>query len=174
MRKQNGGILLTTLILLLVLTMIGFSSIDMNLLNQKMISNNQNKMIAFNSAEMALNDAEKRIESLSTISDFNAQGSGGYFKYDPNIHYKVWEDMEWSDIGKVMVSSRSPEKAIDSGRYIIELYTELKTNEDQLNMSNYGSSISSEKTEIFRITAYGYGATNDTYVILQSTYGKKF
>lgn len=174
MKNQKGGVLITTLILLLVMTLIGFSSIDMNLLNQKMLSNKQNKMIAFNSAEMALKDAENRIESLTGTESFNIQGSGGYFKFDPNVHYKVWEEIDWSDASSVIESDKKPDGAVASGRYIIELYSEMKANEDVLNMSNYGSSIASEKTEIFRITAYGAGATDDSYVILQSTYGKKF
>ena len=174
MNNQRGGVLITTLILLLVLTLIGFSSIDMNLLNQKMLSNKQNKMIAFNSAEIALEDAEAHIENMTGTEAFTLQGSSGYFKYDPNVHYKVWEDVDWKDADSVVMSSKKPDKAVEAGRYIIELYSEIKEYEDELNMSNYGSSISSEKTVIFRITAYGAGATDDTYVILQTTYGKKF
>ena len=116
MNNQRGGVLITTLILLLVLTLIGFSSIDMNLLNQKMLSNKQNKMIAFNSAEMALEDAEAHIENMTGTEAFTLQGSSGYFKYDPNVHYKVWEDVDWKDADSVVMSSKKPDKAVEAGR----------------------------------------------------------
>lgn len=172
-KNENGMVLLSVLVLVLVLTLIVVSSIGTNLLNVKMLSNKQDKMIAFNSAEMAVHEAENNLKNLTTTSQFNVNGDGGYYTYDPNYNYQIWNNVNWNNNQKVITGTDYPSRVASPPKYIIEKISQISQNADNLNISNYGSSISSDKTVVFRITAYGTGIHDNVHAIIQTTYGVK-
>ena len=56
-QQQRGSALLIGLLILLTMTLIGLSSLNTSLLEEKMASNTQKKTIAFQDAEATINDA---------------------------------------------------------------------------------------------------------------------
>ena len=63
--RQRGVALFISLVLLLVLTIIGVSSVQTTSLEVRMTGNEHNAMLAFQAAESALRDAEDQLENVS-------------------------------------------------------------------------------------------------------------
>ena len=61
-RKQTGVALFISLILLLILTIIGVSSVQTTSLEVRMSRNSYDSLLAFQAAEAALRDAQQTIE----------------------------------------------------------------------------------------------------------------
>ena len=85
-KQQQGAVLVVSLIMLLVMTLIGISSMRTTVLEEKMASNYRDSNIAFQAAEAALLDAEKDILCIDTtigcrevsgLTSFDAACTGG-------------------------------------------------------------------------------------------------
>ncbi len=62
-KQQSGVALVIGLVMLLLLTIIMLSAVQVTLLEEKMAGNMKNTNIAFQAAESALREAEARISS---------------------------------------------------------------------------------------------------------------
>lgn len=68
---QQGSVLIISLVLLLLLTMVGVTGMNMTSLEERMSGNYRDHEMAFQAAEAALVDAENFIESTNlTLADF--------------------------------------------------------------------------------------------------------
>jgi type IV pilus assembly protein PilX len=170
-QQQTGAALVVSLMILLVMTLVGVSSLQTTALEERMASNTREREQAFEAAEAALRGAEEFIEDTVAItSPFDTDGSDGL--YGDTVH-DMWRTLAWN-------ASDSREFAnfqttYDTGssykpRYIIEHYGTTGANE--YNMDNYGEGSGEAETELFRITVRGVGANNKSPVYLQSAYGK--
>ena len=63
LRRQNGAVLIVSLIMLLLLTLIGVTAMQTNGLEEKMAGNMLDRNIALQAAESALRDAERDISN---------------------------------------------------------------------------------------------------------------
>jgi type IV pilus assembly protein PilX len=70
-RKQEGAALVVSLIILLVMTLIGVSSMSTSLLQEKMASNAQSSNITFQAAESAVGMLVRDIVEAGDQSDLN-------------------------------------------------------------------------------------------------------
>jgi type IV pilus assembly protein PilX len=90
--KQNGVALFISLVLLLVLTIIGISSVQTTSLEVRMTRNEHDSMLAFQAAESALRDAEAQLEGVTSLANFTDTGDNGRYNVadlgDPE-HY-LW------------------------------------------------------------------------------------
>jgi len=68
-QKQRGVALITALILLLVLTVVGVSSLANTVLEERMAGNMRERQIALQAAEAALREGERRVRSESNIHE---------------------------------------------------------------------------------------------------------
>jgi len=174
MIAQKGVVLFISLVLLLVLTIIGISSVQTTSLEQRMARNSHDSVLAFQAAEVALRDAE---EYLTGVVDpeisFPATGTGGYTQSAPYTATEHWDAPGlWSGSGSV-VAPTAIEGVDEPPRYIIEWVATVGTDTNPyLQSSSYSSSV--DNVEIFRITARGVGGSTNARVILQSTFGVKF
>jgi len=66
-RQQNGFVLVACLIILLVLTVLGVSSMNTATLQQRMAANSQNKYGTFQIAESAIDDTFKAGTDINTV-----------------------------------------------------------------------------------------------------------
>ena len=56
--KNQGAVLVMSLLMLFVLTLIGVSGINTSTLEEKMSGNNRNRLLAFQAAETGIREAE--------------------------------------------------------------------------------------------------------------------
>ena len=172
-KSQDGVALFISLVLLLVLTIIGVSSVQTTSLEVRMTRNEHDSMLAFQAAESALRDAEVVVEAVTfaTIEDdFTEAGNNGLYEGAEMEEQPIWQR---ADIWEV-ANSREAETNVDGvsaqARYIVEHVDTIvrSSNPNQIT----GQDDDFEEVEIFRITARGIGGSPNSQVTLQSSYGR--
>lgn len=79
MQKQNGSVLLISLMILIVLTLMAFSLSNSIVLQQQMTSANRDDAIAFQVAEFALRDGEKQAQQFAIDGAYTIGGNQGLY-----------------------------------------------------------------------------------------------
>ncbi len=175
--RQSGVVLVFSLVFLLILTLIGVSSMRGTSLEEKMTSNMRDRMSAFQASESSLRDGELFINTVVSQSIFN--GTNGLFglnDLEPDfIQAAVWTDNTLS------VSTTPVPGTRISPRYFIKRYGTIKGGAGAKNIgSGYKTKVASNDVIVFRVTARGTGntvgvsATAPTEVILRSYFGRVF
>jgi len=77
-KRQSGVALFISLVLLLILTVLGLSSVQTTSLQERMARNARDTNLAFQAAESAVKDAEALIETFSSLVLFTAPGTEGF------------------------------------------------------------------------------------------------
>ena len=78
LQTQAGVVLAISLIILLLLTLIGLSAMQTSALEEKMVGNMRDKILAFQAAESALRAAELSLPNISS-SAYVTAGTGGFY-----------------------------------------------------------------------------------------------
>lgn len=155
--RQRGSALLVSLVFLLLLTMIGVSSIQDSVLQERMAGNNRDQSVAFQAAEAALRTAEKYLQG-AVVGPFS--GSNGLYAGGSSSlpDWKVASHDNWKVLPSNSLSS------VDSQpEYLIEEVTET----GQVGLA---TDEALEVSAIYRVTARGYGVSPDSKAVLQSSY----
>jgi type IV pilus assembly protein PilX len=97
-KQQSGVVLVISLVMLLLLTLIGVTSVQTTSLEEKMAGNMRDQNIAFQAAEAALRDAEEDIDSvrISGITNFDNVCTNGLC-YNGGVDIPLI----WTDAAKV-------------------------------------------------------------------------
>ena len=175
MRKnQQGVVLFISLVLLLVLTIAGVSAVQTTTLDERMARNSHDSMMAFQSAESALRQAETWMEAnVNSTAVFTDGGAGGLWTAADFDEDDRWMDTAvWTGGSSVVVPVAMPDVA-QQPRYIIEWLATVQRSESGAMLSSSYQSVF-DRIEVFRITARGVGGSANSQVILQSTYGMIF
>ena len=174
MGRQRGIALFISLILLLVLTIAGVSAVQTTTLEERMARNSHDTLLAFQSAEAALRQAEDWMrDNVTSVAPFDDAGANGLWTAAEYGDDERWDDAAvWNGTGSVAVPVDIPDVA-SQPRYIIEwVATVERTNNPVQLQSSYTSVL--DRIEVFRITARGVGGSANAQVLLQSTYGMIF
>ena len=67
--KQHGAVMITALMILLLMTIFGISTMDTNILEEKMAGNMRDRNVAFQAAEAALRAGEGEVASWTVLPD---------------------------------------------------------------------------------------------------------
>ncbi len=170
---QRGMALFISLVLLLVLTIAGVSSVQTTSLEQRMARNTHDSVLAFQSAESALREAEQALAAADPDpTTIPTGGAGGYWPVSPFGVLPHWADPTvWTGAGSVVVTNTIA--GVESqARYIIEYVATIEQSNARNEVGRgYGSNIPPEFINIYRITALGVGGSDSARVFLQSTFG---
>ncbi|NOX76096.1 MAG: pilus assembly protein PilX [Gammaproteobacteria bacterium] len=173
--QQRGSVLLISLIVLLVMTLLGLSSMRTTVLEEKMAGNMRDSELAFQSAEAALRDAEQFIETnIISTAAFDADGNDGLYN---NNDERLWKTIDWSAADSLEYADFDSATTVGvnvttAPRYVIQHLVSVGNQADVLNQNNYGQGSGAGVTETFLITVRGTGGSDSAVVYLQSTYGK--
>ena len=175
-RQQKGIALFLSLVMLLILTILGVSSVQTTSLQERMSRSALDSNMAFQSAEAAIHDAEDYIETnFDSLVAFDAPGAN-----DAGLYYEAawnetpnWENAIWNT-GTGYREGVAVPGVVQPAQYIIEHVKTIVSDQDLLNLDNIGQDTGSGRVQIFRITTFGTGGTATARVMIQSTYGKKF
>ena len=186
--KQSGVALVVGLVLLLLLMLIGTSSIQVATLEEKMSYHQKDQFTALQAAEASLKAGEARIDG-GKLADFT--GSGGLLapsSTDPD----PWASSTWSSANSILVSFSS---SVDSQPryYIKHLSTNTVTSVQSGSKGNGGINIAAEEyggdgrvgvttpnktartdKAFFEVTARGTGNRDEGEVLLRSHFYKEF
>jgi type IV pilus assembly protein PilX len=169
LHRQQGAALLVCLIILVLVTLIGLTTMKSSMLQEKMSGGNSDKTLAFEAAEMALRDAEQHIRvHITSVSGF-ADGCAASLCLAPSNGSSMATTVDWDSNRVANYGAGTGADALAGlarqPKYIIELLSEMQPPQ--------GNSIKASATgTAYRITALGYGRQDSTRVMLQSTFYK--
>jgi len=175
--RQTGAALVFSLIILLVMTLIGVSSMQGTSLEEKMTGNMRDRMSAFESAESALRDGEQLIATVVSQAVFNGNnGLFGLADAEPDFTLNAtWVNAATSAPAGAVPGTRN------APRYFVKRYGTIKGGNGAKNIgNNYKSKVANNDVSIFRVTArgtgqmVGTGAAAPTEVTLRSYFGRVF
>jgi len=157
--KQRGAVLVMSLIILLVMTVIGVTSMQVTVLEEKMAGNMRNRSLAFQAAESALRDGENSL-TVAVLPAFD--GSNGHYQATTP---QKWEVIDWSAVANRADYSDGPLAGTPTlPTYIIE---------EMEPVLGGGGSIEAgipRQTDYYRVTSRGTGGSSNAVVMLQSIY----
>lgn len=191
--SQRGVALIMSLVMLLILTILGVSSVQNTSLQERMSRNARDTNLAFQGAETAIREAEVYLGTVTSLLPFQNSNVNGYYDATDDGDGPVdFSQFTWiADPDAPDVSTDCDPGAgfedrdcniVDTNidgvsaqpRYVIEFIKTVVSDEDRLNIDNIGQDTGSGRTQIFRVTAYGTGGTSTAHVMIQTTYGKRF
>lgn len=172
MSRQQGAVLIVSLIILLVLTLIGISGARSVLLGERMTSASRDAKIALEVAESMVKQAENHIDGLEDTSAF---ATTGWRRAEGTGPTDVFADSTWNDTNSKEWSSslKGPDDAELKGRVYIEMFGLASDDSDttDVDLSAGKSGLAFEDVKVFKIVARGEGV-GGTERILVSLYGK--
>ena len=159
---QSGAVLIISLIMLLLLTLIGASSMQTTSLEEKMAGNIRDRNLAFQAAESALNAAEASLDPPNALPTFTDAGTGGFYSATSTIPTSaaILTDSFWTTSPKATSSVTTLGNGITTPVYIIQ----------QLPAACFSPPCTVMPPPPYRITVRATGASTNTVVILQSVY----
>lgn len=173
-RNQRGIALFISLVLLLVLTIVGVSAVQTTSLEERMARNTHDSVLAFQSAEVALREAEVALDAINSTALFTPAGNNGMWQAPGYGAADLWTlPATWTGANSVELPADTVQGVDQQPRYVIEWLATVQRSE---NPALLGSSYASlfDRIEVFRITARGIGGSANARVLLQSTYGVIF
>ena len=162
---QAGAVLFTGLITLVVLSLVAVSSMQGSTLEQRMAGNINDHMLAFEAAEAALFEAELLIQGDTlTLADFQSGNSDGLYDDDAT---NIWLGMQNGTViarPSVTYVPGGTNHIATAPTFVIQYLGETTTDKT-------GEDTSAPIIELYRITSRGTGKSNNSVVMLESTYG---
>jgi type IV pilus assembly protein PilX len=174
-RTNTGVALFISLVLLLVLTILGVSVVQTTSLEIRMARNEHDALLAFEAAESALRDAEVILEATTSTVAYNDGGAGGLWDMPDLNDGNRWEDDAiWAD-GRSIVAATPVNGTPNQPqpRFMIEHIATVQRDENAYQQDNeYNAAGSSDSVDVFRVTALGFGGSQNSRALLQTTYGR--
>ncbi|HGE8267432.1 TPA: pilus assembly protein [Aeromonas hydrophila] len=160
MARQGGMALVISLIFLAVVSLLAMASMQSALLQEKMAGNqkeSQQALQALQAAEAALRAAERYLEAGSSGPYDNSAGLYEFVSVavDPTSPSTAWRTYANSGL-----TGRAPE-------YFIERLPYTQGSNESLAVDEPIS-----ERRLYRITARGFGLSDESRVLLQSTYSR--
>jgi type IV pilus assembly protein PilX len=166
--RQSGAVLIISLIVLLLLTLIGVSSVQTTSLEEKMAGNLRDKNIAFQAAEAALRQGEALANTINPTT-INAANNGinstGIYQEGAILP----NPFPWPNNAAVGIYNGGVFSQVNlPPRFIIEILQSTKSNGCSLEANVEEDSTC--LTYWSRITAQGTGGSDNSVVKLQSIF----
>jgi type IV pilus assembly protein PilX len=171
---QRGVALVMAMVFLLLLTILGVTSMSTSSLEEKMSTNTRDRNLAFQSAETALVAAETWISSLGADPATWPEPAAG--KYIATVPTPIWDTVDWGG-AEVVSYPCTPTDATpdDSASCVGGVRAEIPNVNTQPKYIIEHMGQAANATQIaYRITARGTGSTDAAVVVLQSTFIKQY
>lgn len=165
--RQTGTALIIALIFLLLMTLLGTSSMRTSTMQERMAGNMRDWNLGFQSAEAALREAEEWLLDQDVLPEFN-DANGFYQINSPDR--PVWVGAAYSPGNGYLNYPGNVDGVARQPRYYIERLTSIKPAGTSTEIGPM------EDIFYFRVTAVGYGAATDdggeplSAVVLSSVY----
>lgn len=183
-RQQQGAVLIISMIILLMLTILGVTSMRTTQLEERMAGNARDRHVAFEAAEAALIDAETFVKTIVTDVPFDLNGSDGLYNDDP-IFSGIESYVDWSGTdpsrGFLSATNIGTSQGITTApKYVIQRLTPgtATAPASAVNPTTGGgynrrspATAKSAASTLVRITARGTGGSDNSVVFLQTIFG---
>lgn len=176
-RREAGAVLVVGLVMVLLISIIGISAIRGSNLQESMAGNIRERNLAFQSAESALRVGESLVSDQSSRPVMT--NSGGLYSDTyvmPTTSILTFTEANWKEAARVKIASLNLQHVSHEPTYVIE-----ELNPDiGIGAAMEGSAIDLEGMQNtgditpYRITARGFGASENAIKTLQTTYNRRY
>lgn len=173
--RQDGAVLVTGLLILLVMTILGISGMSSTSMQERMSGNDRDRQIAFQAAEAALREGEEFVLTSSYDAldplNFTAACTNGLCQKIASGTDNNWTDNTvWSTSTKHRVYSGNFAEITSNPKYIVEDLGKVLIPGVGLLTDCYNRPFPCPN--MYRITAMGTGSSGTSRVMLQSVFRK--
>jgi type IV pilus assembly protein PilX len=170
--RQCGMVLIVALVMVVLMSVVAVASIRGSGLQEAMSGSMRDRNVAFQGAESALRNAEKTVgDNAVAIETLVAKNTGGYF-IDLNKSTTIdrpvdWELDDWKNLGLKMSGIDN----VSSQPYSVT--EQLSYSGSAIDSGGGIDVVSRERStdyQFYRVTVRSVGLTDNTEIILQSTY----
>jgi len=175
--KQSGAVLIVSLILLLVITIVGFSSSQSVLMQEKMTYSVQEGHVALQSAELGLQEAADFIrDNVNTLAGFSEDGSAadspGLYSRG-NAPTDIFSGVNWTTSNSRSADSSVADGDVAAPRFYIEDMGATESEGGELNVRGYGAGGDPAEINVFRVVSRGVGHSEATQRVVVGYIGKR-
>jgi type IV pilus assembly protein PilX len=160
---QRGAILVTSLLLLLVITIIGVTVMQMSRMQERMAGNARDVNLAFQAGESSLRAGEAVVLAFAAAPVTCAAAPCDVFerKTLPPLNYqtKTW----WTDTALSDANVAQSDGLSENPRYVVEQYGWIRNSWDVTDTTG---------RDVYQISSRSTGGSGKAEVILQSTYAR--
>lgn len=170
-KKQNGFILITGLILLLIMTLVVLYNMSGAIIQEKSSGSTQDQNTAFQNAETALRYAENYIYLNNIdINTFDSNCTNGLC-LPSTTSTPNWNNINWANdtTHSIQLPANTIPNTTQQPKFIIELLGGAPSPAGESSKISSGGN----SATAYRISATGFGNRNSTIVQLQSVFIKR-
>ena len=170
---QRGVALVVCLALLLVLGIAGASAVRTTILEERVVRNASDALVAFQAAEAALREGEAFLAGgIGSTEHFTATGSDGLWSPAPPGEPERWVlSGVWEPAGGRSRAVTNPIEAVAAQpRFIVERLASLDMAPSP-HLVEESTVAEENRLEIFRVTGRGVGRSVAVSAMVQGTYG---
>lgn len=170
--REHGFSLVMGLLFVVVIGVLAMAALSSTTVQEKIVGNSRDRNLAFQAAEAALRDAERDIDAnITTATVFSPTCANGLCTYATSgipQHLAIdWTDSSVTRTYGAFTGAPPLAGVTQQPRYIIERLPPLAAAVGE--SAALGIRPAANRSG-YRITALGFGARNETRVMLQSTY----
>lgn len=186
-KREQGMVLIFSMVILVLITMLGMTTLNIASLEKKMAANMQNSSIALQSAESVLSECERYLRETTTVDleqrDKTQQLFGlvdeAFRIIEANQLAEQWwlDEGFWQQYGfstkdsTLLVADGELYKPVLPPKCMIEYIGNGASAMDS-DTSLYRGSNSADAKLLYRVTAFSYGASTLSQSIIQSHFIK--
>jgi type IV pilus assembly protein PilX len=163
---QKGAILITSLLLLLVLTIIGVSVMQMTRMQERMAGNTRDINLAFQGAEAALRTGEIEVQSFPEAPAYCTTAGASCSAYDRDIlpAMNAQSPEFWEQAAQKLTNSAAS----------VGLETDPQFTSERIGFVCYDAEFSCTVggRDFYQISARSTGGSGSTETVVQSTYSR--
>lgn len=163
-RGERGAVLIFSLIMLLLLTIIGVTAMQMTTLQERMAGGYRDRHLAFQGAEAALREGE-RLLNQATVPPLSSNGANGLYQAETAPDWYDFDDATTREYAGGNMDNALNQQLDSAPEYYVERLKFQPSSGHSL-----GSDVSLEDNDLFRITARSSGGSGRANVVLQSVY----
>lgn len=169
--KQSGAALILSLLMLLVLTLLGVSSMQGSIMQERMVSGQREGMQSLETAESALVEAEAAVDGINLLSEFD--GTDGLYGQDDAAPEPL--ALDWVNSTNVIAVGSADEVTPLTPRYFIQHMGEARQPEQltDLVVEGYTHETGATEAQAFRIVAWSSGPTGESRRVIESYYARQ-
>jgi len=168
-QAQQGSVLVVSLLILLIMSIIGVSSMQNTLLEERMAGNLKDQNIALEAAESALRDGEAYIGTIVTTGDFN--GTNGLYGLTDDEELDDWSSSKSKEYTEVYLNDL--DYVYSQPRFKIKLAGIIPVIRGAKNIGGYGKGLSAKDITAFEVTARGVGQSPNSVILLRTVFGRQ-
>lgn len=168
LKRSRGIALVMGLIFLMLLTLIGTTTMSVSTQQERASGNSRDYLNALEAAEAGLRDCESILQGAAVPLIQNTAGLYDFVAVEPD-EKELWQSIDWADNGKVrVVQNANATWPGGNPRCLIEAYGPI--------VGAGGGSLAAgralEESGMYRVASRAQGLLPGTVVLLLSTYAR--